>query len=256
MMPETKTTVNGSGGHEEATAQTTEEEHDPHFVPIVYLPEVHVPTLEEHEDEMVKLKAKLFRFDNSCEPAEWKERGTGEIKLLRHRIQETVRVVMRRDKTLKICANHIGMFSAVGGEGDTSSESEQEEEEEEEDSGLGDKSEPSLQSASKEASELAKQLSKVTVQEVTGAGDAPTPTKSEEKFYPDPVLTQYREVSPLTERISSIFVEDPEIGYGTRTHTVILVDPAGQVDVVESTRDPGTSEWLLTRERFALQHSG
>lgn len=52
-------------------------------------------------------RAKLYRYDTSSNPAEWKERGTGEIKLLRHQTKHTVRVVMRRDKTLKICANHF-----------------------------------------------------------------------------------------------------------------------------------------------------
>ncbi|XP_063980103.1 ran-specific GTPase-activating protein-like isoform X2 [Diachasmimorpha longicaudata] len=56
---------------------------------------------------MIKLRAKLYRYDSTSEPAEWKERGTGDVKLLRHKTKHTVRVVMRRDKTLKICANHF-----------------------------------------------------------------------------------------------------------------------------------------------------
>lgn len=36
----------------------------------------------------------------------FQERGTGDVKLLHHTEKNTVRVVMRRDKTLKICANH------------------------------------------------------------------------------------------------------------------------------------------------------
>ena len=43
-----------------------------------------------------------------CDPVEWKERGTGEIKLLKHKETGKIRVLMRRDKTLKICANHYG----------------------------------------------------------------------------------------------------------------------------------------------------
>ncbi len=48
------------------------------------------------------MRAKLFRFDDG----EWKERGTGDAKILRHRVTEATRFLMRRDKTLKLCANH------------------------------------------------------------------------------------------------------------------------------------------------------
>jgi len=47
---------------------------------------------------------KLFRFDS--EASEWKERGTGDVRILAHRESKKVRLVMRRDKTLKVCANH------------------------------------------------------------------------------------------------------------------------------------------------------
>jgi len=53
-------------------------------------------------------RAKLYRFDSSETPSEWKERGTGNVKLLRHKTTNAVRVVMRRDRTHKICANHFG----------------------------------------------------------------------------------------------------------------------------------------------------
>jgi Ran-binding protein 1 len=79
---------------------------DPHFEPIIHLPAVQTKTLEEDEQEMLKLRAKLFRYDSTGEPREWKERGTGEVKILKHNILGTCRVLMRRDKTLKICANH------------------------------------------------------------------------------------------------------------------------------------------------------
>ncbi|XP_011499703.1 PREDICTED: ran-specific GTPase-activating protein-like [Ceratosolen solmsi marchali] len=78
-----------------------------HFEPIIQLPLVEVSTNEEEEHEMIKLRAKLYRYDTTDSPAEWKERGTGEVKLLRHKTKNTVRIVMRRDKTLKICANHF-----------------------------------------------------------------------------------------------------------------------------------------------------
>ena len=41
---------------------------------------------------------------------EWKERGTGDVKLLKDRKGGKVRVVMRRDKTLKVCANFMSEF--------------------------------------------------------------------------------------------------------------------------------------------------
>ena len=50
-------------------------------------------------------RAKLFRFDKAGN--EWKERGTGDVRLLQHRETLKIRLVMRRDKTLKVCANHL-----------------------------------------------------------------------------------------------------------------------------------------------------
>ena len=52
-------------------------------------------------------RAKLFRFDK--EKQEWKERGTGEIKLLKS-TEGKIRCLMRRDGTFKICANHLGVL--------------------------------------------------------------------------------------------------------------------------------------------------
>jgi len=51
------------------------------------------------------MRAKLFRFDAGA--AEWKERGTGDVRLLARKDTQKIRLVMRRDKTLKVCANHI-----------------------------------------------------------------------------------------------------------------------------------------------------
>ncbi len=31
------------------------EEHDPHFEPVIYLPEVHIYSMEEDEEDLVKL---------------------------------------------------------------------------------------------------------------------------------------------------------------------------------------------------------
>ena len=53
---------------------------------------------------MFKMRAKLFKFVK--ESTEWKERGTGDVRLLKHKENGKTRLVMRRDKTLKVCANH------------------------------------------------------------------------------------------------------------------------------------------------------
>ncbi|XP_078106164.1 ran-specific GTPase-activating protein [Sander vitreus] len=91
----------------ETTADNAEDSnHDPHFEPIVSLPEQDVKTLEEDEEELFKMRAKLYRFASENDPPEWKERGTGDVKLLKHKEKGTIRLLMRRDRTLKICANH------------------------------------------------------------------------------------------------------------------------------------------------------
>lgn len=87
-------------------APKTDEEHDPHFEPVIKLTEeVTTKTNEENETVIFKLRAKLFRFDS--EANEWKERGTGEARLLQHKDTQKIRLVMRREKTLKVCANHL-----------------------------------------------------------------------------------------------------------------------------------------------------
>lgn len=53
-------------------------------------------------------RAKLFRFEKATN--EWKERGTGDVRLLQHAETKKIRLVMRRDKTLKVCANHSSML--------------------------------------------------------------------------------------------------------------------------------------------------
>jgi len=83
-----------------------EEEADVHFEPVIKLTEtVQTKTHEEEEDSIFKLRAKLFRFESSS--SEWKERGTGDVRLLQHKESKKIRLVMRRDKTLKVCANHL-----------------------------------------------------------------------------------------------------------------------------------------------------
>ncbi|KAI9220727.1 Ran binding domain-containing protein, partial [Blastocladiella britannica] len=77
---------------------------DVQFKPVVTLDQVEIKNAEDDETPLFKMRAKLFRFDKAA--TEWKERGTGEMRLLMHKSTGKVRVLMRRDKTLKICANH------------------------------------------------------------------------------------------------------------------------------------------------------
>lgn len=86
-------------GNEEAP-----ESPDVHFEPVVSLEKVEVKSNEESEEEVFKMRAKLFKFDKDSR--EWKERGTGDVKLLKHQENGKTRLVMRRDKTHKVCANH------------------------------------------------------------------------------------------------------------------------------------------------------
>ncbi|KAL5366704.1 RanBP1 domain-containing protein [Aspergillus floccosus] len=81
------------------------ESPDVHFEPVIRLTEkVETKTNEELEEQTFKMRAKLFRFDRDSK--EWKERGTGDVRLLKHKENRKTRLVMRRDKTLKVCANH------------------------------------------------------------------------------------------------------------------------------------------------------
>ncbi|KAL3832998.1 hypothetical protein ACJIZ3_007734 [Penstemon smallii] len=75
------------------------------IAPSVKLQEVAVTTGEENEDVLLDLKSKLYRFDK--EVNQWKERGVGTVKLLKHKETGKVRLVMRQNMTLKICANHL-----------------------------------------------------------------------------------------------------------------------------------------------------
>lgn len=75
------------------------------FKPVIDLPDlVEVKSGEEDEEVLFCQRAKLFRFD--ADTKQWKERGIGEMKILKHRTQNRSRIMMRRDQVLKLCANH------------------------------------------------------------------------------------------------------------------------------------------------------
>ncbi|WAR22408.1 RBP2-like protein [Mya arenaria] len=83
------------------------DEYEPNvdFKPVIQLPElVEVKTGEENEERMFCERAKLYRYDK--EVNQWKERGIGDIKILKHNETGSVRILMRREQVLKLCANH------------------------------------------------------------------------------------------------------------------------------------------------------
>ncbi|XP_065854162.1 ran-binding protein 1 homolog b-like [Euphorbia lathyris] len=90
---------------EENAPAADDEDTGAQVAPIVKLEEVAVSTGEEDEDPILDLKSKLYRFDKDGN--QWKERGAGTVKLLKHKESGKVRLVMRQSKTLKICANHL-----------------------------------------------------------------------------------------------------------------------------------------------------
>ncbi|XP_051162746.1 E3 SUMO-protein ligase RanBP2-like [Leptopilina boulardi] len=93
----------GAGG--ETSEDEVVESDDIYFAPVIPLPEkVDVITGEENEEIIYSHRAKLFRFDTNTK--EWKERGIGDIKLLKHNETKKLRLIMRRDQILKLCLNH------------------------------------------------------------------------------------------------------------------------------------------------------
>ncbi|KAI6183422.1 hypothetical protein M3Y97_00487700 [Aphelenchoides bicaudatus] len=70
--------------------------------PDIALPDlVEVKTGEENEEVMFNARCRLYRYLNG----EVKERGTGDLKLLKNRETGKMRCVMRREQVLKLCAN-------------------------------------------------------------------------------------------------------------------------------------------------------
>nr|XP_039263063.1 E3 SUMO-protein ligase RanBP2-like [Styela clava] len=84
-------------------AKTSQNDTGPHFEPIVRLSEVEIRTGEEDEEAVFSESAKLYRWTEG----QWKERGVGVMKILKHKEIGKYRILMRRDQILKICCNHL-----------------------------------------------------------------------------------------------------------------------------------------------------
>lgn len=63
-----------------------------------------VPIGEENETELYSQRAKLYRYTEK----EWKERGIGDMKMMMMKEinSNKIRLLMRREKILKVCCNH------------------------------------------------------------------------------------------------------------------------------------------------------
>jgi Ran-binding protein 1 len=94
----------GAAAADEVDATQDGEHTGATFEPVVKLTEFVEAAAEEDEAELLKVRCKLYRFDK--DGAEWKERGLGDLRILRHKKRGVIRVLMRRDKTHKVCANH------------------------------------------------------------------------------------------------------------------------------------------------------
>ena len=67
------------------------------------IPDVKLASGTEGEVCIHKVRAKLFRFRDNM----WKERGIGNLKLMRNNEDKRIRFVMRQEKTLKPVGNFI-----------------------------------------------------------------------------------------------------------------------------------------------------
>jgi len=97
---------------DDAAEHPERQESTQEFTPVVQLEEVEVKTMEEDEEIVFKMRAKLYRFtetllNKGSGSKEWIERGVGEVKILKHRESERLRVLMRQEKTMKVICNHV-----------------------------------------------------------------------------------------------------------------------------------------------------
>jgi Ran-binding protein 1 len=67
-----------------------------------WAPGSEVKSGEEEEEPLYTDRARLYVRTEG----EWKERGVGEVKLLKHKETGYVRIILRQDKTLKLRLNH------------------------------------------------------------------------------------------------------------------------------------------------------
>lgn len=100
-------------GNDEGPVGGADESHVADLKPLVHLQQVEVHTGEENEEVVLKLRAKLYIFvkedvyGGEVRKDWWRERGLGDVKILKDQQTGKYRLIMRQEKTLKLCANHV-----------------------------------------------------------------------------------------------------------------------------------------------------
>ncbi|CAH0490678.1 unnamed protein product [Peronospora farinosa] len=97
---------------EETDVTPESEEPQAYFEPVIKLDEVEVTTGEEEEEVIFKQRAKVFCYretllDKGTGKKSWCERGVGDVRFLKHKEHQKVRMLMRQEKTHKILINHL-----------------------------------------------------------------------------------------------------------------------------------------------------
>lgn len=67
---------------------------------LVDLPDQEIKSGEEETDEVFSVRAKLYRWRD----AQWKERGVGQAKILKHKVTSRHSFILRQDQTMKLQA--------------------------------------------------------------------------------------------------------------------------------------------------------
>ena len=89
-----------------STSSETNESFDEEIPPIN-----NPPNVDTDEDALFEDKAILFRY--SSEKTEWISRGSGLLKILKHKTTGSVRIVMRQNMTFVLRCNHYIPYLAT-----------------------------------------------------------------------------------------------------------------------------------------------
>jgi len=105
----------GGAAAEVTSADIEKEVEIGHFAPVAKVEKQDTDDGETDESVEYKQRAKLFRYDKDVEgEMGWRERGVGDMRIMQHIETGKLRLLMRREKTHKICCNQP-IMPATGG---------------------------------------------------------------------------------------------------------------------------------------------